>query len=146
MEIQEKCKSFLLLDKNSLIASYNFLKNNLQLHWRCSAKKVLLKTLQNSQENTCAEVSLNLGTLLKNDLSTGVFLCNLRFFSRYLSCRTPKNDCFYVDFFLEVVRKFRNIFKSSSWKYFWHILAILQFWKKALALQKNGNATGKLQY
>ena len=45
--------------------------------WKCSIKKVFLKTSQNSQENTCARVSLK-----------GVFLCILvlRCFSQVFSC------------------------------------------------------------
>ena len=64
---------------------------------------VLLKASQNSQENTCAGVSLFLETFLKSDSSTGVSLWSLRIFSGHLSCRTPKNYCFCVDFkrFLE---------------------------------------------
>ena len=76
MEIQEKRKWFLLLDKNSFAASHsktflwtptmqmqNFLKDNIQLLWRCSVKKVFLKASQNSQENYCAGASLFLETL-----------------------------------------------------------------------------------
>ena len=73
MEILEKRKWFLLLDKNSFAASHsktflrtptilNFLKDKLQLHRRCSVKKVFLRASQNSQENTCAGVSLFLET------------------------------------------------------------------------------------
>ena len=87
MEIQKKRKWFLLLDKNLLGASRsktllwmstmeNFLKDKLQLHRRCSVKKMFLKASQNSQKNTCAGDSLFLETLLKSDSSTGVFLWN----------------------------------------------------------------------
>ena len=82
MEIQEKRKWFLLLVENSFAASHsktflwmsNFWKDKLQLHRRCSVKKIFLNPSQNSQENTCARVSLFLETLLKSDSSTSVFL------------------------------------------------------------------------
>ena len=43
---------------------------------RCSVKKVFLEILLNSQENTCARVSLQAwpATLLKKRLWSGVFL------------------------------------------------------------------------
>ena len=46
---------------------------------KCSVKKVFLKILQNSQENTCARVSFLIklqasSTLLKGESGTGVFL------------------------------------------------------------------------
>ena len=81
-EIQEKRRYFLLLDKNSFGASHfknlfvnaynvNLFKDKLQLHQRCS---VFFKASQNSQENTCAGVTLFLVTLLKSNSGTGVFL------------------------------------------------------------------------
>ena len=50
-------------------------------HWRCSLKRVFLKVLQSSQENTCVGVSfliniagLRSESLLKRDSDMGVFL------------------------------------------------------------------------
>ena len=86
-----KFKWFLLLDKNSFAVSHS--KTFL---WTLT---MFLKASQNSQENTCAVVSLFLEALLKSDSSTCVFLWNLRIFSGHLSWRTPENGCFCVDFF-----------------------------------------------
>ena len=97
---------------------------------RCSVKKVFLKASQNSQENTCAGVSLFLETLLKNGSSSGVFLWNLRICSGHLPCRTPKNGCFCVDYFVEVFRKFQKILRAPIKKCSWYVLSILQFWRE----------------
>ena len=67
---------FLLLDKNSFATShsktfpwkptrYNFFKEKLQLHRNYSVKKVFCNVSQNSQEKTCAGVSLCLEIFLK---------------------------------------------------------------------------------
>ena len=56
-------------------------------HWRCSAKKMFLKILQYSQENTCVRVSLQAFRsviLLKRD--TNLFSCEY--------CETFKNTNF----------------------------------------------------
>ena len=89
MEIQEKRKQFLLLawrnslllDKNSFTVSHSKTfswtpKRKLQLHWRCSVKKVFLKASQNLQGSTYAGVSLFLETFLKY-VSTLSFLCKV---------------------------------------------------------------------
>ena len=50
-------------------------------HWRHSIKKLFLKNLQYSQENTCGGVSFLVKlqkTLLKRDSNTGAFLWKLR--------------------------------------------------------------------
>ena len=39
-------------------------------------------------------------------------------FPGHLACRTTKNGYFCVDIFLEVIRKFEKIFKSTSEKVF----------------------------
>ena len=83
---------------------------------RRSVKKVFLKASQNSQKNTSAWVFSFMETLLKSDSSTGVFLWKLLIFSGHLPCRAPENGCFCVDLFLEVVRKFQKIFKSTNEK------------------------------
>ena len=49
-------------------------KDKLHLYRRCSIKKVFLEASQNSQENTCAGMSLFLETFLKSDSCTGVSL------------------------------------------------------------------------
>ena len=47
----------------------------------CSMKKVLLKVLQYSQENTCARVSFQAATLLKKKTAAQGFFVN---FARFL--------------------------------------------------------------
>ena len=64
----------LATQKPSQPKMYNFFKDKLQLHRRCSVKKVFFNILQNYQEKTCAGVSLILETFLKSDSSTVVFL------------------------------------------------------------------------
>ena len=55
--------------------------------WSCSVKKVLLKTFQNSQEDTFKKDSkINLKMNLKTDSNTVVFSCE--------SCETFKNTYF----------------------------------------------------
>ena len=60
---------------------------------KCSIKKVFLKFLQNSQENTCARVSLwqscGPAALWKRDSGAGVFLWIFRNFQEHLFYRTP---------------------------------------------------------
>ena len=51
----------------------SFFKEKLQLHHRHSVKKVFLNVSQNSQERTCAGVSLYLETFFKSDSSDVVF-------------------------------------------------------------------------
>ena len=70
--------------------------------WGVLSKKVLLKILQNSQENTCARLSfsIKLQALFlqlygKRDSGTGVFLWILRNFKKHLFYRTLLDDCFY---------------------------------------------------
>ena len=57
-------------------------------HWRCSVKKMFLEISQNSQENTCARISLLIklqaSTLFKKSLWHRCFPVN---FSKFL--RTP---------------------------------------------------------
>ena len=53
-------------------------------------KKVFLKILQNSQENTYARVSF-----LKRDSGTGVFLWILQNFQEHFFYRTPLDNCFW---------------------------------------------------
>ena len=48
---------------------------NKSSHQRCTIKKSVLRNLQNSQENTCARVSLLINRLYQErDSVTGVFL------------------------------------------------------------------------
>ena len=56
------------------LGMYEFFKNSRSSHRRCSIKKVFLKTLQNSQENTCVGASLVSleSTLLKRDFNTDI--------------------------------------------------------------------------
>ena len=120
----------MLLGKNLFAASHwkaflwtptlhNFFKDKLQLHGRCSVKKVFLKVSQNSQEYTCAGIFwifLILKDLLQSDSITGVFLWILRIFEeKYLveHLRTAASNRW---FFLEAFRKFQKIFKSTNEK------------------------------
>ena len=59
---------------------HNFFKDKLQLHRRCSVKKMFFNISQNSEEKTCAGVSLILETFLKSDSSTVVSLWILQIF------------------------------------------------------------------
>ena len=56
---------------------------------RCSIKKLLLKSLQYSQENTSVWISL-----LKRDSKTSVFLWILQNFSEHLFWKTSMYGCF----------------------------------------------------
>ena len=56
---------------------------------RCSVKKVFLKILQNSQENTCTRVSSKAATLLKKTLEQVFFSEFSEIFKNTLFYRTP---------------------------------------------------------
>ena len=82
---------FLLLDENSFATRHaktflwkptmhTFSKDKIELHRRCSGKKILFNVSQNSQEKTCAGVSLFLETFLKSVSSTVVSLWTLQIF------------------------------------------------------------------
>ena len=71
-------------------------------HRRCSLKKVFLKILQISQENTCARVSFLKGSrprpaiLLKKRLWHSCFPVKFAKFLKTPFYRTPPNDYFYI--------------------------------------------------
>ena len=58
-------------------------------------EKVFSDISQNSQENTCARVSLP-ATLLKKDSGTGIFQWILRNSKEYDCYRKPLDDCFWL--------------------------------------------------
>ena len=63
-------------------------------HRRCSVKKVFLKFLQISRENTYVGVSFRPATLFKRDSNTVVFLWNLWNFKEHLFWRTTEKLLF----------------------------------------------------
>ena len=79
-------------------------------------KNVLLKDLRNSQENTCAGVSLFLETVLISNYTIDVNFAT--FFRTLILQNTWEQLLLIIDVFLEVFRKFQKIFKSTNEKMF----------------------------
>ena len=116
---------FLLLDKNSFATSrsrtfswkpkiYNYFKDKLQLHRRCSVKKVFFNISQNSQENLCWSL-FNSGDFFKKWIQHCYFLVN---FAEFLRIPILQNIwerlLLTVGLFLEVLLKFQKVFKSTN--------------------------------
>ena len=77
---------------------------------------MFLNISQNSQENTCARVSLliklhalGLQLYYKRDSGTGVLLWILRNFWEQLFCRTPPDDCFCRKLCVEIYKTMNNL-------------------------------------
>ena len=98
---------------------------------RCSVKKVVFETLQNSQENTLCQsrffnkvAGLRPAALIKSDSGTDVFLSILRNFYEHLFYRTAPGDCFCKELDLEFLKFFCSVdclhsfciaFNNISW-------------------------------
>ena len=82
---------------------------------RYSVKKVLLKILLNSQENTCGRVSflikLQALQLIKKDSSEGVFLWILRNFQEHLFSQNTSRGCFCKVFSSVILSQLDNEFE-----------------------------------
>ena len=85
----------------SKLQKYSEIKETVTQTQRCSVKKVFLEISRNSQENTCAGVSIlitlqdsGLQPYLKRDSCTGVFLWILQNFLEYLSLHNTSDGCF----------------------------------------------------
>ena len=97
--------------------------------WRCSSKQLLLKSSQNSQENTCARVFFN---SIKKETLVQVFSCK---FCEIFIYRTPPDDCFLLFESVKTSQQFPgNVFLSFESR-------LTFYWKRhySICIPKNWN-------
>ena len=87
--------------------------------YRCSTKKVFLKTLQNSLKNTCVFLMRRLEAGNFTRLRQRCFCVNFATLSEHLFCRAPPDLCYWVELYFSFFCYFKNV---QTYLYIKHFL------------------------